>query len=78
MPLFASIKLLSEIQFGWAISWAGSYVHWQGWNEMGPIFSPQNVGQLFSYYYISEHIYTEKQQDNCEDNGSKHMEGMVQ
>ena len=48
---------------------------------MGHIISPENVGQLFSYYYISgkiEHIYTEKQQDNSEDNGPKHMEGMLQ
>ena len=46
---------------------------------MGHIFSPENVGQLFSYDYISgklEHIYPEKQQDNNEDNGPKHMEGM--
>ena len=56
-------------------------MHWQGWTEMGHIFSPENVGQLLSYYYISrklEHIYTEKQQDNTEDKGSKQMEGMVQ
>ena len=41
-------------------------------------FSAEYVGQLISYYYISgniEHIYPEKQQDNSEDNGSKHMEG---
>ena len=48
---------------------------------MGHILSPENVGQLFSYYYISrklEHIYPEKQQDNSEDTGLKHMERMVQ
>ena len=48
----------------------------------GSHFSPENVGRLFSHYYISgklEHIYPEKQQDNSDkDNGSKHMEGMVQ
>ena len=41
-------------------------------------FSAEYVGQLISYYYISgklEHIYPEKQQDNSEDNGSKHMKG---
>ena len=45
-------------------------------------FSAEYVGQLISYYYISgklEHIYPEKQQDNNEkDNGSKHMEGVMQ
>ena len=48
---------------------------------MGRIFSPKNVGQFFSYYYISgklEHIYPQKQQDNSEDNCPKHKEGMVQ
>ena len=42
------------------------------------IFSPENVGQLISYYHISaklEHIYPEKQQNNNKkDNGSKQME----
>ena len=42
------------------------------------IFSPENVGQLISYYHISaklEHIYPEKQQNNSKkDNGSKQME----
>ena len=48
---------------------------------MGHIFSfsPENVGQLIAYYYISgkpEHIYPKKQQDDSEkDNGSKYMEG---
>ena len=41
-------------------------------------FSAEYVGQLISYYYISEkveHIYHEKQQDyNEKDNGSKHKE----
>ena len=48
----------------------------------GSHFSPENVGRLFSHYHISgklEHIYPEKQQGNSDnDNGSKHMEGMVQ
>ena len=43
------------------------------------IFSPENVGQLISYYHISatfEHIYPEKQQNNSKkDNGSIQMEG---
>ena len=43
------------------------------------IFSPENVGQLISYYDIYaklEHIYPEKQQNNSKkDNGSKQMEG---
>ena len=46
------------------------------------IFSPENMGQLISYYHISaklEHIYPEKQQNNQnnskKDNGSKQMEG---
>ena len=43
------------------------------------IFSPENMGQLISYYHISaklEHIYPEKQQNNSKkDNGSKQMEG---
>ena len=56
-------------------------MHWQGWTEKDHIFSPENVGRLFSHYYISgklEHIYPEKQQDNSDkDNGSKYMEGMV-
>ena len=47
-------------------------MYWQGWTEMGHVFS-WNVGQLISYYYISgkpEHIYPEKQQDYSEkDNG---------
>ena len=42
------------------------------------IFSPENVGQLISYYHISvklAHIYPEKQQNNSKkDNGSKQME----
>ena len=42
------------------------------------IFSPENMGQLISYYHISanlEHIYPEKQQNNSKkDNGSKQME----
>ena len=46
------------------------------------MFFAENVGQLISYYYISEkleHIYHEKQQDNSEKgNGSKHMGEMVQ
>ena len=37
------------------------------------------MGQLIYYYHISaklEHIYPEKQQNNCEkDSGSKQMEG---
>ena len=44
------------------------------------IFSPENVGRSFSYYYISgklEHIYPEKQQDKSEDNGSKKTVRMV-
>ena len=53
-------------------------MYWEGWTEMGHIFS-WNVVQLISYYYISgkpEHIYPEKQQDYSEkDNDSKHMEG---
>ena len=56
-------------------------MHWQGWTEKDHIFSPENVGRLFSHYYISgklEHIYPEKQQDNSDkDNGSKYTEGMV-
>ena len=43
------------------------------------IFSPENMGQLISYYHISaklEHIYPEKQQNNSKkDNGSKQREG---
>ena len=43
------------------------------------IFSPENMGQLISYYHISaklEYIYPEKQQNNSKkDNGSKQMEG---
>ena len=43
------------------------------------IFSPENMGQLISYYHISaklEHICPEKQQNNSKkDNGSKQMEG---
>ena len=46
------------------------------------IFSPENMGQLISYYHISaklEHIYAEKQQNNSKkDNGSKQMEGVMQ
>ena len=42
------------------------------------IFSPENVGQLISYYHISaklEHIYHEKQQNNSKkDTCSKQME----
>ena len=42
-------------------------------------FSPENMGQLISYYHIYaklEHIYPEKQQNNSKkDNGSKQMEG---
>ena len=42
------------------------------------IFSPENAGQLITYYQISaelEHIYPEKQQNNSnKDNGSKQME----
>ena len=45
-------------------------------------FSAEYVGQLMSYYYISgklERIYAEKQHDNSEkDNGSKHMERVMQ
>ena len=41
-------------------------------------FSPENMGQLISYYHISaklEHIYPEKQQNNSKkDNGSKQLE----
>ena len=44
--------------------------------------SAENVGQLISYHYTSgklERIYSEKQQnDSAEDNGSKHMEGVLQ
>ena len=43
------------------------------------IFSPENMGQLISYYHIPaklEHIYPKKQQNNSKkDNGSKQMEG---
>ena len=43
------------------------------------IFSPENVGQLISYYHISaklEHIYPEKQQNNSKkDNGSNKWRG---
>ena len=43
-------------------------------------FSPENVGQLIYYYYISgdhEYIYPENQQDNNEkDNGSNHMDSL--
>ena len=59
-----------KLSFVWAVWWAGSYMHWQGWTEMGHIFYPEKVGQLFSYHYISGklgHIYPEKQQDNSED-----------
>ena len=46
------------------------------------IFSPENMGQLISYYHISaklDHIYPEKQQNNSKkDNGSKQMEGVMQ
>ena len=42
------------------------------------IFSPENVGQLISYYHISaklEHIYPEKQQSKSKkESGSKQME----
>ena len=45
-------------------------------------FSAENVGQLISYHYTSgklERIYSEKQQnDSADDNGSKHMEGVLQ
>ena len=45
-------------------------------------FSAEYVGQLMSYYYIYgklERIYAEKQHDNSEkDNGSKHMERVMQ
>ena len=45
-------------------------------------FSAKYVGQVISYCYISgklEHIYPEKQQNDSEkDNGSKHMEGVMQ
>ena len=79
MILSASIKLLSETQFYLSI-WTLN-VHWQGWSEMGHI-SAEYVIQLIYYYYISgklDHIYLEKQQDNSEkDNGSKHMEGVMQ
>ena len=81
MFLFASIKLLSETQFCLSNLMSRQLYVLQGWAEMGHIFSPENVGQLFSYYYISgkpEYIYPEKQQDNSGDNGPKHMEGMVQ
>ena len=48
----------------------------------GSHFFSWKCGRLFSRYYISgklEHIYPEKQQDiSYKDNGSKHMEGMVQ
>ena len=41
-------------------------------------FSPENMGQLISYYLISaklDHIYHEKQQNNSKkDNGSKQLE----
>ena len=56
-------------------------MYWQGWSEMGHI-SAEYVIQLISYYYIYgklDHIYPEKQQDNSKkDNGSKHMEGVMQ
>ena len=45
-------------------------------------FSPENMVQLISYYYISgklDHIYPEKQQDNSKkDNDSKDTEVMMQ
>ena len=43
------------------------------------IFSPENMGQLISYYHLAaklEHIYPEKQQNNRKkDNDGKQMEG---
>ena len=73
-------KLLSQTQFYLSILKLAMCTGKDGLRWV--TFSAQYVGRLNSYYSVYgklEHIYPEKQQDDSEkDNGSKHMEGLMQ
>ena len=60
------------------ISQLSGYMYWQGWIELDPIFVWKCGSVSFFYYFLPgklEHIYTEKQQESNEDNGSNHVVG---